>query len=225
MKPDDYTTYAQTIDIFSKPSINRHIDQFINIVAEISPEDSSFLDIGGGTGYVLNRILENRIDITQAVLIEPSSEMFSLAKNNKSKSTKLINKTFIDSLNELPSFDNILLCRSLYSFSGDIQYYEVIFKAIVSKLAPYGLIFILEPNILYNIKEYEKQLEKKEGLPRDIFIRHWPILKQALQRFNQGIENAEFTLFTKDKLLKITEQFGFSPLIINEPIYVFRKNI
>ena len=61
MKPEGYSSYAGTIDVFSAPTFNKHIAHLINLISEISPQKCSLLDIGGGTGSILRTILEKII--------------------------------------------------------------------------------------------------------------------------------------------------------------------
>lgn len=223
MSPSDYRVYADTIDYFSNLDLNNELKKFIRVIVDNLPESNSLLDVGGGSAYILNKILDQRGDIS-SILVEPSEDMFNLATLNRKASTLLINKTFNDALPELPVMDNILFCRSLYSLSGNIDDYDEVFYTIAKKTNPYGYLFIMEPNSLYNVSSYKKEIIKNFKIPQRDFEYHWPIVEAAMNRFNEGVLNSEFTLFDGTKLEKIANRYNFNTKFINNTIYVFRKN-
>lgn len=222
MKPTDYTRYASSIDLLSHPDFDSNIQTLVTTVINTVPENNNLLDIGGGTGYVLRQIIEKRPDIN-AIMLEPSKEMFQLAHREPPQNTQIVNLTFQEAYKQLPQADNMLFCRSLYSFSGIIEDYPAIFKNIYNKLNAFGHLFILEPGKLYDIDNYEKHAKNYLRQINKASDTHWPVIRDALTRFNKGVQNGEFVLLDTQKLTSLAHQQGFNTKFINETIHVFRK--
>jgi hypothetical protein len=224
MNPDDYQQYALSIDFFSDPVFNESLSRYISLIVGSSPSASKICDVGGGTGYLLNLILKQRTDLI-ATLIEPSKPMFYRAESTlASTKIKLVNTTLQESLPTLECQDAFLFCRSLYAFSGDISVYKDLFSQLTKKLSDFGQLFIYEIGSVYDIELHKKGLENKFINKKEMFNKHWPILELALQRFNEGVENGEFTLFSRDKIENIAYEAGFNLLYYSHPdLYCFRK--
>ncbi|MCF6202916.1 MAG: class I SAM-dependent methyltransferase [Methylococcaceae bacterium] len=224
MNPDDYEQYALSIDFFSDPVFNESLSRYISLIVGSSPSSSKICDVGGGTGYLLNLILKQRTDLV-ATLIEPSKPMFYQAESSlASTKIKLVNTTLQESISTLECQDAFLFCRSLYAFSGDISFYKALFSQLTEKLSAFGQLFIYEISAVYDIALYKKRLEKNFINKKEKFKKHWPILELALQRFNEGVENGEFTLFSRDKIESLASEAGFTLLYYSHPdLYCFRK--
>ncbi len=227
MKPSDYKDYAGTIDILSSPKINEDIDTLIKTVVSTLPMNASLLDIGGGTGSILSKILMERADVS-AVMVEPSPDMFRIAEGTflekNADQVHLIHSTFQEAYEALPVSDGCLFCRSLYSFSGDLNDYEVLFEDISTKLSAYGHLFILEPKQYYDIASCKQQIQHNIKNTSINFEQHWPIMKMAMQRFNDGVSTGEFMLFDENKLIRLANRHGFNTKFLNDTVYVFRKS-
>ncbi len=224
MNPDDYQQYALSIDFFSDPLFNEGLSRYISLITGSLLPASKICDVGGGTGYLLNLILKQRQDLV-ATLVEPSNPMFYRAESSLASSqVKLINATLQDALPRLEHQDAFLFCRSLYAFSGNINDYNSLFSQLTDKLSVFGQLFIYEISGFYDISLQKKILEKKLSHKKQKFKEHWPVLELALRRFNEGVENGEFTLFSRDKIEKIAHEAGFDLLYYSHPdLYCFRK--
>lgn len=221
MKPTDYHNYAGSIDFLSSPQINPEIDFFIELLSKSLPQAARVGDVGGGTGYILARILEQRPDLT-VTLIEPTTIMYQQAEVRLSGKAVLINATIRSALPGLQPLDAFIFCRSLYALDS----FPSLFTALADKLTSFGQLFILEPNSrLYDIPSYHLGLERRLS-PDQLkeLQRHWPVIEAALQRFNEGVQNKEFTLFQPEDLYHLADKSGFDKNFYRAPgIYGFRK--
>ncbi|MCK5921908.1 MAG: methyltransferase domain-containing protein [Methylococcales bacterium] len=222
MKLADYLSYTGSIDFLSSPQVNPEIDFFIELLSKSLPQVARVVDVGGGTGYILARILKQRSDLT-ATLIEPATIMHQQAEVRLSGKAVLINATIKSALPDLQPLDAFIFCRSLYALDDFLS----LFAALADKLTSFGQLFILEPNPrLYDIPSYHLGLERRLS-PDQLkeLQHHWPVIKAALQRFNEGVQNNEFTLFQPEGLHQIADKSGFDKIFYRAPgMYGFRKH-
>ncbi len=221
MKPTDYSDYANSIDFLSAPNVNPEIDCFIELLSKSLPQAAKIVDVGGGTGYIVTRILEQRPDLV-VTLVEPAVVMYKKMESRLSGKATLINATIKTALPELQSQDAFVFCRSLYALDD----YPSLFTALANALTAFGQLFILEPNTgSYDIPQYNLGLQRRLS-PDQLkeLEHHWPVIESALQRFNEGVENNEFTLFHPEDLQQLTDKSGFDRIFYRAPgIYGFRK--
>lgn len=151
--------------------------------------------------------------------------MFSQAEQLLGKSkVKLLNTDIQEAFAKLDNQDAFIFCRSFYAYSGEIDEYKVLFLQLKKFLSVFGQLFIYEIDKTYNIPTYKKSIKEKLINHLDLFHQHWPILEDALLRFNDGIKNKEFTLFYRDLLEPLAYESGFELLYYNNlNIYYFRK--
>jgi len=101
-----------------------------------------------------------------------------------------------------------------------------LFSALADKLTSFGQLFILEPNSrLYDIASYHLGLKRRLSTDQLKELQHhWPVIEVALQRFNEGVQNNEFTLLQPEDLYHLADKSGFDKIFYRAPgIYGFRK--
>ena len=197
MKPEDYTRiigYSKAMDLLFERGCSGELKTYCGIVSSMAPKGAALLDIGGGSGLVLKSILAKRPDLS-ATLLEPSQEMLALARS-RSAHFSIIEST-LQSANKkllLGKYDVITLCRSLYAlFDGEQTSTDAI-ETISSTLKPYGLLAIHEPAQPYDVTSFESQAKTCLN-PPEVFHQYWPAIRSALERFNEGVNGGEFTLY------------------------------
>ena len=221
VKPSDYESYSDSIDFLSIPRLSPEIEYFTLLVSQSLPPEALLVDVGGGTGYVLERILDQRPDLV-ATLIEPATPMFQRAESRLEGRVRLLNASVESVIGQLEPQGAFIFCRSLYALGN----YDSLFSSLARKLKAYGQIFILEPNTgPYNIPAYRLELEKQLAPPNDQELQHhWPVIKAALQRFNTGLQNGEFTLFPPQDLEQMAHNHGFEQVFYRSPgTFILRK--
>ena len=223
MKSNDYQQYALSIDFFSQPALNKRLHRFVELATRALRPSAKICDVGGGTGYLLEQILQQRKDLL-ATLIEPAQPMYRQAKARLASQATLMHATLDAALPTLECQDAFLFCRSLYAFSGNIEDYKALFFQLADNLNPFGQLFIFEISHMYDINTYKKNLEQDIRYEKELFNQHWPVLELALQRFNDGVNNGEFTLFSPHQLKALADETGFDLLHYSNPnLYCFRK--
>ena len=224
MKPSDYRDYAACIDFFSNPYLT---DSFglVDILAEHLPRGASVADVGGGTGLVAEMLLEEREDLT-ITLVEPSPEMAERAEARLEPPHRVIRGTLEDALPELDEVTAFLFNRSLYALHGEAEEYADLMSLLAAKLAPGGYLAILEVGQKYDVDANKQRLD---SVPDDVpgwdaasYARGWPILRKAMETFNDGVDAGTFTLFEEGDIEALAEAAGFRDVHAEFPVYLYQ---
>jgi len=224
MKPSDYQDiygYAESLDLLNERDCSNDLGTFIELVSTTVPNGASILDIGGGSGYILARILDSRQDLA-ATLLEPSEPMLERART-RAAGFAILEGSLQDQSDKLEQYDAIILCRALYAMSTGHQQRQATIRLISRKLKPYGRLFIHEPDALYDIASFETRMKHCLDMPPDAFQSLWQTVKPALERFNTGVRAGEFTLYDAQMLDQTLLPEGFTLLTRNGRSHVYRR--
>jgi ubiquinone/menaquinone biosynthesis C-methylase UbiE len=148
-----YNNFAYIYDYL----INRDVDykrwahKIIEIYKKYNNTNSSYLDIGCGTGNLTENIAPNFEDVW---CVDLSSDMLSEAEikfRNKNIKAKLINQNMVD-LNLNRQFDLVTCCLDCINYILDEKSLVKYFKAVFNHLKQEG-IFVFDINSYYKLTE------------------------------------------------------------------------
>ena len=234
MKPTDYKEYALVYDLFSNPQIFPLLNDFIRLVNDtvISKKklgaELNVCDVGAGTGY-FSRMIYDAFPEINLTLIEPSQEMWNVAVERfQDTPVSIIKEDCLEAFKKIDPQDVIIFQRSLYSFSGNIHYYYHLTRELHWKVKDGGIVAVFELFSLFNVKVMHERLlrdRKKLGLDKDEFKKKWKVFKHSIKRFNQGVENHEFTLFNQKLLEEIFDAGHFNQIFRKNNYCLFKKDL
>lgn len=222
MKPNLYLEYSRIFDLFSSPKLFPSLLDFVIKTVEHAPSGTKAVsDIGAGTGY-FTEFLQGEFKDAKFTVVEPSHEMIRQAKErldvNRTCFLQVLAK---EALAGLRDQDIFVYQRALYSFSGDLKYYEQLAEMTAAATRADGILAVYEIDQYYNIFEIKKYMAKNShvmNLDRTLFDELWPIFEEILLAFNEGVSTKKYTLFDEKSLNGI-----FAPFF--KPIYTDHKNI
>lgn len=234
MKPSSYCNYSKIFDSLSNPLIYPDMVDFLKYIYAISSYKSSMennqkikvCDVGSGTGYFVNSIFHNNHKV-ELTLIEPSIHMLPILKERfKGSNAKIISSHFDEAIGRIDSQDVFIFQRSLYSFSGNIEYYLELVKKLEGLTKKDGVIAVFEIPKKYNIDEMKEFFLKNRStlnFPDNEFEPSWEILKKALIEFNEGILCEKYTLFDVKRLQYIFSSNSFVSILRKKNYSFFKK--
>ncbi|MBZ5609039.1 MAG: class I SAM-dependent methyltransferase [Acidobacteriia bacterium] len=137
--PSNYYAYAQSGRSFVQ-RVKSWLDQrgLRRILREIAGDRLSALDIGGGTGEILNQVraVDSRVRFTQVVDLDPKAEQIALSRGHAYARSR------IEDFPADRSFDLILLLNLIEHVEDPIS----VLRKAGSMLAPQGRMLVKTPN-------------------------------------------------------------------------------
>lgn len=224
MKPEHYREFAEFFDFFSNPWLYPQNQEFVDRLSDTLPKKGSVVDVGGGTGAYTEELLSMRPDLIMT-FIEPSSEMMGIARERLDAPHVLLPTTLEEALPGLAPHDAFIFSRSLYALYGDRERYRELFPQLGAKLRPRGYLCIWEFNQKYDIDAQRIYLEANmSDSPEDLRLFHerWPLLRQTLEIFNDGVDSGLFTLFGEGELDDILRNAGFVEEYSAPNVFIYR---
>jgi ubiquinone/menaquinone biosynthesis C-methylase UbiE len=107
--PANYDNIARVYDLLSRVIFGRHIEQAQVCMLEYVPSGSSILIVGGGTGWILEKLSDQYPHGLQIDYVEISAEMIVLSekRNHKENVVNFINKPIEEFISD-KSYDVII---------------------------------------------------------------------------------------------------------------------
>ena len=224
--------YSKVFNLFSNPIVFPLLGDFTKYLhGVITFKDNSknklaVCDVGAGTGY-FSKTLYDANPTIELTLIEPSLDMLKILKKRyKDNNVCIVNKTWDKAVGEIDKQDIFIFQRSLYAFSGNIEDYKLIIQQVYSKLNKEGIVAVFEFDHKMDIKAMLQHLDQnQDNLQYDErpYQETRAIFAEHLERFNQGVDNGEFTLFSQKKMQEVFEAGGFIPVFRKDNYCFFKK--
>ena len=225
MKVSTYKEYSKVYDFFSNEILFPQCIRFIEKVSEYVLPQDKVTDVGGGTGYFTDRLINIKPDIN-ITFVEPSREMINLAKKRLPHKTIFLNQFFDEVLNCLSAQDIFIFQRSLYSFYYNISDYRELAKRLYDITKPDVHIAIDEVEGEYDIKQMYDYLKHNIhilGVNENEFSSNWEIFEKVLLEFNNNVSKGIFYVFEDNELIDIFSDAGFLPIFHENSIFIFKK--
>ena len=216
MKPDQYEHYSFVFDFFTTLAPAGPAARLLSALADLLSESARVVDVGGGTGLVISRLLDDRPDL-QVTLLEPAAPMMRIAQRRlASPPHRLLPVTVEEWLDMSPSEAGpqaVLFSRALYAMYGTLTPYHTLFARISERLPAGGVVAIYELERCYDIPAQEAFYRAQvagDPMTERLFQKLWPAMERALGDFNAGVTSGTFTLFTLDDLCHLAEASDLS---------------
>jgi len=224
MRPGDYDDYAAVYDYFSEPRFNGQLKQFAELLVERLPETARVVDAGGGTGLLCRWVMDRRPDLRWH-FVEPSVPMARIARDRLGDRVTWYTEPLEQVLGALAEVDAFIFARSLYAFHGNVAAYGPLFRRLIERLGRRGHLCIYELEAAYHIDAMRSDMRAVAAGEdeRARFDRLWPVFASALERFNTGLVEGRFHLFTEDELGRLAQTADLEQEQISPPFYFFRK--
>lgn len=228
MRIKTYKKYSSIFDSFTSDQAFPSLTTFTEDLLGFIDDRDAVCDIGAGTGYFVEKILQQKPNIAMTV-IEPSRHMLKIAKQRLQPWHKQINyqkKTIAKALPKLAPQNMFVLQRCLYCLCQNMREYQQLALDLHDKLLPNGMIAILEWENKYDITQFKNYCLQHLDLftmSTTEFNDKWPLMQAVLEDFNQRVDSGEFTLFDFEKIRQVFEPAGFDLVHRDEYSFFLRR--
>lgn len=234
MKPEDYKEYAAVFDFLSNPAVFPRLADFCKYLHGVITYKNSqttplrVCDVGSGTGYFIHVLHELNPDIA-LTLVEPGRYMLPILKARFSgKAVSILENPLEAVLPALERQDVVIFQRSLYALSGEIEAYHSVLAQLHRCMNPEGIVAVFDFATKFDIDQMREHLEaNRDKLQRDEvtpYAEYWRIMEDGLIRFNNGVDQGEFTLFSQQTMQDVFAASGFEA-VFRKDNYCFFKRI
>jgi ubiquinone/menaquinone biosynthesis C-methylase UbiE len=200
----DWRAFSRVIDVFSSeeyaPVLRFFYLWIVDKLDERDLEPEEFLEIGCGTGFMAEQLVEWYPD-ARFCLVDSSPEMLQVARERFSgaENVAIIERAAEDFLAtcEPESVATAVFCRSFYALRDPEQAAAATLRALRAG----GLAFVFDFTS-------PQDLEAMDRFFNDAEPERWPIARVAYQEFNEGVASGRYSLFSEDQMRAIWAEAG-----------------
>ena len=214
MKPEVYGEYAQVFDHFyTDGRLFPAAFGFVRNLAGLLSSGDQVVDVGGGTGFFAGHLLMWRPGL-KLTFIEPSPEMAGRARARLPGTARFLEMPLDQAFHLVePGQRAVYFMRSFYAAAQSRDDYLALLAGVRQRLAAGGFLGImdfsgpLELSLAW--KERCRQVLVSSPQEESAFDRRWRVLERVWERFNQGIADGTYFVFTLEEMHRMLTGAGF----------------
>lgn len=192
----DWEALSRVIDIFSSEEYSPIMHQFplwmVDQLDERDLEPEVIVDLGCGTGLLSTKLVEWYPDAA-LTLVDNNAAMLARAEKRLGENPRvsIVDATAGEALQSLEpgTVEMMIFCRSWYALPEP----DKLAARAVEVLAPDGLIFLF-------YFTQTPDLEKYDEFYKDLEPIRWPICREIMVDFDEGITDGRYRLYSEAEI-------------------------
>ena len=192
----DWEALSRVIDIFSSEEYSPIMHQFplwmVDQLDERDLEPEVIVDLGCGTGLLSTRLVEWYPD-AKLTLVDNNAAMLARAQKRLGENPRvsIVNATAGEALQSLEpgTVEMMIFCRSWYALPEP----DKLAARAVEVLAPDGLIFLFDFTQTPDLEKYDEFYKDLEPI-------RWPICREIMVDFDEGIADGRYRLYSEAEI-------------------------